>query len=76
MTEPLVIDPAEAIISATDARALVQSLASSDASDIAIEWQIRNATIAAENYIGKAIGVQTLEWRPRGMRPALSPRAP
>jgi hypothetical protein len=37
---------------------------------VAIEWQIRNATVAAENYIGCAIGVQTLEWRPEECAPS------
>lgn len=62
MTDPLVITPPEAIISAADAKARVPALAG--AADAVVDAQIAVATVAAQNYIGKAIGVQTLEWRP------------
>jgi hypothetical protein len=62
MAEPLIVTPSEAIISCSDAKAIVPALASAD--DIAVDWQIRQATAAAENYIQKAIGIQTLSWTP------------
>jgi hypothetical protein len=58
----LVIEPAEPIITATDAKVRVPALV--DEADAVVNVQIAVATIAAENYIEKAIGVQTLEWRP------------
>src|SRR3954464_8111669 len=62
MPAPLVITPADPIISATDAKARVPALAGAD--DDVVVAQIAVATIAAENWIEKSIGLQTLEWRP------------
>lgn len=66
----LVIEPAEPIITATDAKVRVPALA--DEVDAVVNVQIAVATIAAENYIERAIGIQTLEWRPELYEPAIS----
>jgi hypothetical protein len=65
-----VVTPAEPIITATDAKVRVPALV--DEADAVVNVQIAVATVAAENYIEKAIGVQTLEWRPELLESAYS----
>jgi hypothetical protein len=62
MSAPVIITPAAPIISAADAKLRQTDLAG--ATDAVVNAAIATATTALENYTGRAIGVQTLDWYP------------
>jgi hypothetical protein len=67
----IVVVPPDPIITAAEAKARVPALAAAE--DDVVTAQIAVATIAAENYLERAIGAQTLEWRPNECRPYFAP---
>lgn len=62
MSAPVIINPATPIISAANAKLRQTDLAG--ATDAVVNAAIATATTALENYTGRAIGVQTLDWYP------------
>jgi hypothetical protein len=62
MSVPVIINPAAPIISAANAKLRQTDLAG--ATDAVVNAAIATATTALENYTGRAIGVQTLDWYP------------
>jgi hypothetical protein len=62
MSVPVIITPAAPIISAANAKLRQTDLAG--ATDAVVNAAIATATTALENYTGRAIGVQTLDWYP------------
>jgi hypothetical protein len=62
MSAPIVVTPAAPIISAANAKLRQTDLAG--ATDAVVNAAIATATTALENYTGRAIGVQTLDWYP------------